>query len=158
MDDSMFKTIFWILIVAAVGLVGAGFHRTSKVKSWPEQEQFLSGHIPASSPEGFYKGSQTLSSRTSWEGKIFFPESNTGINRFGGTEKYPFKTYTGKGVQDTELETFKIDYQVEGNPFWVRPVVDEVVEVGPGKFLGKVHYRFIPGHPFTIGYFSLEKE
>ena len=154
----MFKTMFWILIVVVIGLIAVGFHRTAKVKIWPEQEQFVHGVVPASSLEGFYKGSQNLSSKTSWEGKIFFAESQTGINRFGGKEKYPFKTYTGKGTQDIELETFKIDYKTDGNPFWVRPVLDEIVEVGSGKFLGKVHYRLIPGHPFTIGYFSLEKE
>ena len=70
---------------------------------------------------------------------------------------YPFKTYFGPGLRDHGVETMKIDYQLPTVPFYARPILDEIVEVSPGKYLGKIHYRLIPGFPFTIGYFWLEK-
>jgi hypothetical protein len=60
-------------------------------------------------------------------------------------------------VKDKTLDVFKIDYNIKGNPLWLRRILDEVVEVEPGKLLGKVHVRWILGITFTAGFFELEK-
>ena len=99
-------------------------------------------------PNGFYKGS--VGFKTSWEGKKFNAENSSGINLFDGQEKYPFKTYEEKDV-------LKIDYNLPENPFWVRLILDEIVEISKDKYLGTIKLRLIPGFPVTIGHFRLEK-
>ena len=82
---------------------------------------------------------------------------NTAPGSSAQVERYPFKTYAGKGLRDKKLDVLKIDYNVDGNPFWLRLIVDEIVEVTPGKYLGKMHIKLIPGFPFTVLYFELKK-
>lgn len=136
-----------------------GLYRTFKTRRSPNQRIFLAGSKPNPLPDGFYHGSVTGYSG-SWRGKKFDSPRSAGINVFGEgdqlIERYPFKTYSGEGLQDQTIEVLKIDYNIPTNPFWVRLVLDEIVQVEPGKYLGKVHYRFIPIVPFTIGYFRLE--
>ena len=71
-------------------------------------------------------------------------------------ELYPFKTYIGKGLQDKKINVIKIDY-AQSDPWWVTYVLDEIVEIGPQTYLGKVHLTIIPGIPFTVGFFRLQK-
>jgi hypothetical protein len=137
-----------------------GLVRTSNVKDDPRHKVFLSGSVPEA-PEGLYRGS-IKGREVPWKGKKFKPTDQTGINLFQNKEgtledRYPFRTYVGKGVKDKKLEVFKIDYNIKGNPLWLRRILDEVVEVEPGKLLGKVHVRWIFGITFTAGFFELEK-
>ncbi len=132
---------------------------TIRTQKSADQKNFLAGTFPSPLPDGQYKGSAEVTG--SWVGKKFFATTQTGINLFrnkdGSTrEQYPFKTYEGKGLRDSEISVFKIDYDVQANPFWVRPILDEMVEIAPGKYLGKIHYRF-PYFPISIGYFRQEK-
>ncbi len=154
------KILLQFILAAIVILVIVLSYLTIRSKNTPEQAEFLKGTLPSSPPEGFYRGSTTFY-RANWLGKTFRPSDNTGDNRFSvGTEainKYPFFTYSGPGFRDAGIQTFKIDYRLPGNQFWIKPILDEIVEVSPGKYLGKIHYRVIPGLPFTIGYFRLEK-
>ncbi len=97
-----------------------------------------------------------------WKGKVFHAAQNSGINILEDEEhkeheKYPFQTYKAKGLQDQEKEVLCLDYSSKQNPWWVRPILDEVVQVEPGKYLGKMHVRVIPGFPFTVLFFRLEK-
>jgi hypothetical protein len=62
----------------------------------------------------------------------------------------------GKGLRDKEKEVLKLNYNLPQNPFFLRPVMDEIVEVEPGKYLGKVHYRLWSNFAVTLGYFELE--
>lgn len=119
----------------------------------PSQQEFLKGTKPGEL-SGFYKG--TASVKTTWKGKEFDSNSKTGINILGDTKKYPFKIYTGKGLQDN-VDVLKIDYNIKENPFWVRLILDELVEIAPNKYLGKAMIRVIPGFPFTVLFFSLSK-
>jgi hypothetical protein len=52
---------------------------------------------------------------------------------------------------------FKLDYDSPENPFLIRIILDEMVEVAPGEFLGKVHMKVFPGYYATIGFFGLRK-
>ncbi len=83
----------------------------------------------------------------------------TGINLIGekNSEKFPFHFTVGKGIIDKKLMVIKIDYAIPENPFWLRAVLDEIVLIDAEKYLGKVHFRILPGITFSLGYFSLEK-
>lgn len=147
--------ILGIVVGIAILLIIVGFIQTYRTNHSKYQEQFLAGTVPSPYPNGFQKGSADFYT-SAWQGKTFDANSGTGINNFGTEKKYPFNTYVEKGLQDKNLDVFKIDYKNGKNPWWVSPVLDEIVEVAPGQFLGKIHYRLIPGYPFSIGYFRLE--
>jgi hypothetical protein len=120
-----------------------------------KQKLFLSGRVPSPLPNGFYKGSVGM--KTSWQGKKFDAKLQKGINIINGREVYPFRTYVGKGLRDKDLDVLKIDYNIPKNPFWLRFILDEIVQTSPNHFLGKVHIKLLPGVHFTLGFFRLEK-
>jgi hypothetical protein len=113
-----------------------------------------------------------------WRGKIFDPASMTGVNRFtpdariplralwpgytpprvdrGRMEAFDFRNWVGPGAADPDLEVLKIDYDFEANPgLLIRRILDELVQIGDGLYLGKVLYRW-RGEFRPIGFFSLE--
>lgn len=153
----------WIIIgtflIIVLLFINFGVVRSMQVQSSGNQKIFSEGKVPQILPDGFYKGS-VGDFATPWLGKKFDRAASTGINVFleNGKikEAFPFKTYIGKGLQDKNLSVIKIDYS-KSEPWWVRFVIDEIVEIKPNVFLGKVHIIFIPGLPFTIGYFRLEQ-
>ncbi len=145
-----------VLLFLAIGSL-----RTAQLSFTKNQETFLQHSSITIRPDGFYAGSVT-GFRFSWQGKTFDAEHHTGINVFqdeGGTleSRYPFVTSIGRGVHDYETDVMRIDYNVPQNPWWLRLVLDEIVEVEPGHFLGKLEVRIIPYFPFTLTYFELRK-
>lgn len=157
MISLLIRVVFIVIVVALLG----GFVRTWQLEHRIEQAKFLSGHLPSPSLDGEYKGS-VPGYIFSWIGKKFDLVNSKGINIFdegaGETSlKYEFKTSTGHGITDKKFEVLKIDYDLKSNPFWLRRVLDEVVEISPGVYLGKMHIRIIPGYPFTLAYFDLRK-
>lgn len=124
------------------------------------QKQFLGGTLPNPLPDGPYQGS-VPSYTVSWQGKKFDAANHSGINLFKAengklNEKYSFKTYTGTGLKDKTVSVFKIDYDIPGNPFWLRWILDEIVEVAPGVYLGKMIVRLF-GISFVPTFFTLKK-
>ncbi len=155
----LFARLFTLLFGLGGVLIAVGLMRTRQTRGSPKQKQFLAGRVPAPLPDGFYEGSADFDTR-SWKGKTFSAVDGSGKNVFAGDdgtrqEQYPFRTYVSAGLQDREINVLKIDYDIPENPLWLRRVVDEVVEVGEGKLLGKVHVRLVPGLPFSLGYFRL---
>lgn len=152
----IFLTLIFILISAS--LVFASI-RTIKTQTNPSQKVFLNGSVPKELPDGLYKG-KVPGREFSWQGKKFSAKQNSGINVFKNddklNEKYPFKLYKTKGLQDN-IEVLRIDYNLSENPFWLRFIVDEIVEVEKGKYLGKLHVKLFPGLVASLGYFELEK-
>lgn len=167
----VFALIIWLAFFALVNFISAKSHR---------QPEFVAGKLPEL--EGFYKGSAYLLGRgpVPWLGKSFEKENQRGFNIFtpsgaailkimtplyklfrkngdGNTDAYYFKTSTGSGFKDKEIETFKLDYNSPENPFLIRIILDEIVEVAPEEYLGKVHLKVFPGYYSTIGYFGLKK-
>ncbi len=124
------------------------------------QVKFLQGTMPAVLPDGAHRGT-VPGYAGNWYGKEFDRVKKRGINLFGdGTtiaRNYPFTMYAAKGIRDTELSVIRIDYNLPENPAWLRLVTDEIVQVGPDHYLGKLHFRFIPGYPFALGFFELKK-
>jgi hypothetical protein len=148
-------TVVVLLVIAAVVLVWRDFWSRRS----PNQALFTRGTVPSPMPEGDYQGSVNGYSG-SWIGKTFDAKHAAGKNRFktpaGGVElQYPFKTEVGLGVADA-VKVVKIDYDIPENPVWLRRILDEIVQVGPNHFLGKVHLRWGPVH-LTVGYFELTK-
>jgi len=154
----------WILgvlvVCAVVGGIFLGLVRTRKIQTSDNQKRFLAGVVPNPAPDGFFKGS-TTEYKGSWQGKEFDATHSWGSNVFKENgelkKRFPFKTYVGKGLADRNLDVLKIDYNIRENPLWLRLILDEIVEVKPGKYLGKLHLRLFLFLPFSLGYFTLEK-
>jgi len=162
MDKSkkiMFFSLLSILFLSVVIIFIVGVVRTNMVQNDPRQKTFLAGKVPSKMPDGLHKGSAP-GYNGSWQGKKFDAKAKTGINLFKNgdktSEQYSFKTYVAKGVQD-DMEVIKIDYNIPENPWNLRLILDEIVETKPGTYLGKLHVTLIPGLPFTVMYFNLEK-
>lgn len=114
-----------------------------------------------------------------WQGKVFDREASMGVNRFDASarvplrvvfpryrperdlgdelEAFPFRNRVAPGEVDPEVQVYKIDYDFEANPgFIIRRILDELVEINDGMYLGKILYRTSSRwHP--IGFFSLER-
>jgi len=118
-----------------------------------------------------------------WLGKAFDPAAGRGENVFapgppwysaallaaiprlgwpirrdeaGRLRGFPFVTEPGRGLFDPQTEVLRIVYDDPRapNPFPVRRVLDEVVEVEPGLLLGKAHLR-VGGRAHQVAFFAL---
>ena len=115
-----------------------------------------------------------------WQGKAFMAQKARGNNIFTrdsmrvGRVLWPryrgyindgpdffrafeFKTYQGEGRTDPGLEVLKIDYDFDANPaLFIRQILDELVQLGTGFYLGKAHLKWWWGRWQTVAYFTLE--
>ena len=112
-----------------------------------------------------------------WQGKRFDNQSATGDNRLtkstglvgkllwplysmkdhtDGKLAFDFKTYVEPGKEDPDVDVMVIDYaDIESNPkLIIRSVRDELVELVPSVYLGKILFRTDSGYN-KIGYFAL---
>lgn len=114
-----------------------------------------------------------------WLGKTFAATTGTGLNRFSPTtatrvwlwamfpthrseqalpdriEAFPFRTRVAPGELDPRVDVLKIAYDFEANPAPIRHVLDELVQIAPGRYLGKVLFR-VRDRYYRIGFFSLQ--
>lgn len=113
-----------------------------------------------------------------WQGKRFDAASATGDNRMTASSSlaskllwplysmkdaaegklaFDFKTYVDEGKDDPGLQVLVIDYaDVESNPrLVIRDIRDELVELAPGAYLGKILFRLPGGRYEKIGFFAL---
>jgi hypothetical protein len=113
-----------------------------------------------------------------WQGKRFDAKSSSGDNRMVSSAKLPskllwplykmkdavdgklafdFKTYNDSGKCDPDVQVMVIDYSDVGeNPrLVIRSIRDELVEVVPGAYLGKVLFRLPQDRYEMIGFFAL---
>ena len=177
----IFWIIFW-LFLAVILWLGFWMLITFLVGQTERQKRFVGGTAPTAPPSGFYNGSAYLLGKrpVPWLGKSFESENEKGFNIFtpkgasllkimtpfyklfrlnqdGNTNAYYFKTSTGTGFRDKVVSVFKLDYNSAENPFLIRIILDEMVEVAPQEFLGKIHMKVFPGYYATIGFFGLRK-
>jgi hypothetical protein len=112
-----------------------------------------------------------------WMGKKFDPSTETGVNILRPSarkpmrvlwpsyepervlvdriEAFPFRTRIAPGEVDPDIDVLKIDYDFEANPgFIIRRILDELVQVDEGDYLGKILFRTRSGF-HAIGFFSL---
>ncbi|KAA1251631.1 hypothetical protein F0Q45_03170 [Mycobacterium simiae] len=113
-----------------------------------------------------------------WRGKRFDSKGHTGDNRMisgarlpskllwplykmkdstDGKLAFDFKTYNDAGKADPGTQVMVIDYsEVEANPrLIIRSIRDELVEVVPGTYLGKILFRLPRDRYEMIGFFAL---
>lgn len=114
-----------------------------------------------------------------WEGKHFYATQQSGNNIFSRQalalsyvfmpfyrvripdgpshfRAFNFRTYTAPGLQDPDRQVFVLNYNLPENPAAnVRRVVDELVEIEPGYYLGKAHLKTWFGTWQQVAYFSL---
>jgi len=169
------------IFIAAIFILGS--LTTLLIERSPYQQTFVEGRAPDPSPDGFHPGEAhvLLDKKTPWRGKSFDAKNQVGFNIFtplgarilkfasplyqkfsvneeGNTRAYYFKTCVGKGKKDVNTEVFKLDYDMPENPFWIRAILDEVVEIAPQQYLGKIHVKVLPGFFISIGYFGLREQ
>lgn len=167
-------------IIAAILILGSLV--TLMVERSPYHKMFVGGRAP-DSLDGFHPGMAHVlfDKKVPWLGKHFDRQQQFGYNVFtplgakilkfaspfyrkfslneeGNTRAYYFKTWVGKGKKDTQLDVFKLDYDSPENPLFIRIILDEVVEIAPQQYLGKIHVKFLPGFFVTIGYFGLKPQ
>jgi hypothetical protein len=113
-----------------------------------------------------------------WTGKRFHSATATGDNRLVASARpvarvlfpsyrlepldsssyagFRFRTYAGPGKVDPDRETLKIDYGSDENPrLLIRDILDELVQIVPGTYLGKVLLRRKDAWRL-LGYFALQ--
>ena len=88
--------------------------------------------------------------------KVLFPSYEPEAVFVDRIEAFPFRNRVAPGAADPDLEVYKIDYDFEANPGLIRRILDELVEVENGVYLGKILLRW-RGAFRPIGYFSLER-
>jgi hypothetical protein len=88
--------------------------------------------------------------------RLLWPSYRPEDSGDGRCAAFRFRTYASPGKVDPDRETLKIDYDSDDNPsFLIRDILDELVEVVPGAYLGKVLLR--RGDRWLLtGYFALE--
>jgi len=151
------RTIAAFLLVLAAMTIVSGFVLTWMVRSSVDQRVFKEGSLPSPAPIG----TTTLSEGgifPSWKGKEF-SASGTGVDLIESNNTLVpsavFYTSVNTGIFDTETSVLQMNYNDARNPLWLRPVLQEIVQIGSGTYLGKIHVRLVPLYPFTIGYFKL---
>ncbi len=155
------KILLIAVFVVCVGYSAVSAYQSVKIRNNPNQKVFVTGKLPMPALNGFYRGS-AFNFDGNWQGKRFEATSSSGINVFKEAdgrlvERHRFKTYTSRGIQDP-IETFKLDYRVSGNVWWVKFFVDELVEITPGQYLGKIYLRPFGLVAIPAGYFKLSRE
>jgi hypothetical protein len=84
-------------------------------------------------------------SRFPWRGKSFSPRSDDrgdGINRvlLDRWKLYRFETFVAKS-RAGDFDAVQLDYDNKDNPFFIRPIKDEIRELSPGVYLGQAYLQ-----------------
>jgi len=78
-----------------------------------------------------------------------------GFNSFLGFIKVGrFRVEMGRSDLSDGLEVLKIIYDTPENPFFIRPLVDELRQICPGTYLGRGIYS-IAGRKLKVFYFTV---
>lgn len=71
---------------------------------------------------------------------------------------FEFCTRVAPGLFDPDRQVLKIDYDLPSNPgFTIRRVLDELVQVAGGEYLGKAHLHWWWGRWQTVAFFALSE-
>ena len=91
--------------------------------------------------------------------RVYWPLYRGDVN--DGPETYrafAFQTYLAPGLMDPDRHVLKIDYDLLENPaLSIRHVLDELVQVEDGVYLGKAHVKWWWGRWQTVAYFTLSQ-
>ena len=96
-----------------------------------------------------------------WLGKVFENVSSTegkGINRFrvGSIRflRYRCETQITPPLVETN-DVYNLNYDLPGNPWYIRRIRDDIKKIGDGLFLGSANFKTFGRHSFLV-YFVLE--
>jgi hypothetical protein len=153
------------------------FHSGTAPDPWPSG--LLVGKLVATTTWGPWDSFVSVVVRLwmPWMGKAFDPQKEVGLNRFQPTrttslwlralfpthpkrhlgdriEAFPFRNRVGPGALDPDVLVMKIDYDFEANPKLIRHILDELVQIAPGRYLGKILFR-VGSRYHRMGFFSL---
>lgn len=101
------------------------------------------------------KGDNRLTKSTGLVGKLLWPLYSM-KDYVDGKLAFDFNTYVERGKDDPDIDVMVIDYaDIEKNPkLIIRSVRDELVELVPTVYLGKILFKTDSGYS-KIGYFAL---
>ncbi|MCW1959035.1 MAG: hypothetical protein KIH64_010925 [Mycobacterium sp.] len=101
------------------------------------------------------KGDNRLTKSTGLVGKLLWPLYKM-TDHTDGKLAFDFDTYVEAGKEDPDVDVMVIDYaEIEKNPkLVIRKIRDELVELVPGVYLGKILYNTGSGY-YRLGYFAL---
>lgn len=88
--------------------------------------------------------------------RVLFPGHRPERDLGGRIEAFPFRTSIGPDVVDPEVMVLRIGYDHAGNPGLVRRILDELVQVDDGLYLGRILFRS-RGSLQPVGWFTLER-
>ncbi len=155
--------LFFLLPVIVIVFMGGWY--TWKAEHSENQARFIAGTTPKPALNGTYRGS-ILGRTGPWVGKQFDALHRTGKDlfrpgRIGSltgdppNARNPFTVSYSKGIRDQNLDVLSLHYNFPENSWWLQHTVDEIVQVAPGRYLGKHHIQI--GLPFTLWYFELHQ-
>jgi hypothetical protein len=102
------------------------------------------------------RGDNIFTSRSRWLFRLLYPFYRGVINGDGVFRALRFTTSIKAGMIDTDRQVLNINYDSPDNPaLTIRPIIDELVQVHDGVYLGKIHFHWWWGRWQMIGYFSL---
>lgn len=151
-----------ILMICVVGvmLLGAVFFNVRSDRT-QEAKAFLGGSLPSPELDGTFGGNKFTGLGEDWLGKHFFAATDSGINNFKSKtnsqnteQRFTFTTRPAPGLRNKHQQVLQLDYNVTGNPWWLRHIRDEIVQTAPGQYTGKIHVK-VWFMVVTIGHFQL---
>ena len=103
------------------------------------------------------KGTNRLAGSARWPSKLLWPRYGT-REAPDGRLAFDFETNVEPGKIEPAVDVLKIDYEpVEENPgLVIRSIRDELVEMVPHTYLGRILYKSGDGYK-NIGYFALKQ-
>lgn len=104
------------------------------------------------------RGDNVLNGSARWPAKLLWPLYKTRETE-GGRTAFDFETAVEPSKDEPETEVMKIDYHdLDSNPgLLIRSIRDELVEVVPGAYLGKMLWRHDAERHTLLAYFALRQ-
>jgi hypothetical protein len=104
------------------------------------------------------RGDNVLLGSARWPAKVLWPLYAT-REAPGGRSAFDFETAVEPSKDDPSTQVMKIDYHdLDSNPsLLIRSIRDELVEVVPGAYLGKMLWRHGPERHTLLAYFALRQ-
>jgi len=104
------------------------------------------------------KGTNRLTGSARWPAKLLWPLYRT-REAADGRLAFDFETAVEKGRAEPQVRVLKIDYEpVTSNPrLVIRQIRDELVELVPDTYLGRILFKVRGERYANIGYFALRQ-
>lgn len=75
----------------------------------------------------------------------------------GRMRAFPFRIYSGPGLKDPDRQVLKIDYDTPANPWLMRRILDELVQVDDNYYFGKAYFKLSASTSHLLFYFALQR-